>query len=106
MLTAFFSFFKRDDTEPILQEDNKKEMIEMKDKEGGKLQYTVPLNELEIMQIKMILLEEDGEEALSFLKETIYNKIKDSIRSKEIHQKMVDTQTPWAPGKFKEDPYT
>lgn len=77
----------------------------MPQQEGGKIQYTVPLNELEIMQLKMILEEKDGEEALNFLQANIYEKFKDSVRSREIHQKMVDTQTPWAPGKFREDPY-
>lgn len=78
----------------------------MGERDGGKVQYMVPLNDLEIMQLKMIVFEEDGEEALSFLKEAIYSKIKDSVRSKEIHQKMLDTQTPWAPGQFEEDPFT
>lgn len=77
----------------------------MKEQNGGKTLFTVPLNELEIMQLQMILAEKDGEEALTFLQDNIYRKFKESIRSREIHQKMVDTQTPWAPGKFKEDPY-
>lgn len=78
----------------------------MSDRDGGKVQYMVPLNDLEIMQLKMVILEEDGEEALAFLRDIVYSKIKDSVRSKEIHQKMLDTQTPWAPGKFEEDPFS
>lgn len=76
----------------------------MQKEDKGKVKVVVPLNELEIMQLKMILMEEDGEGALTFLRESIYNKFRESIHSHEIHQKMLDTQTPWAPGKFKEDP--
>ncbi len=78
----------------------------MKKNNRDRTEAVVSLNQLEVMQLEMILNEEDAGEALVFLRDNIYAKFKEGKRSREIHQRMVDTQTEWREGLFEDDPFS